>query len=276
MSICFKNVRDEMISNDVTILFCSCDAYSDLWDNFFMLLKKYWPEYDGEIIINTESKGFCYEGLRISSPLNCSSEVSWSDRLSLSLKRVKTPYVLIFLDDFYLKSPVRHKDFMKTLNYMKSHKDVASITYLKEPGGRESIPDLDGFVQRAKCALYKMTAHITLYKTEYLQSVLKHNESAWEFEVNGTIRSWLKTGMFLCPTNNEKAIFPYDFKGWSLCVKGKFYGPVKRYFEEQEGLKFYDERETIEVLPQGSGGSLTKKLHYLGKGLLSIFKKRAL
>lgn len=266
----------DLISNDVTILFCSCDAYSDLWENFFVLLKKYWPEYDGEIILNTETREFQYDGFHISSPLNCSSEVSWSDRLSLSLKRVKTPYVLIFLDDFYLKSPVRHQEFMKTLNYMKSHQGAASITYLKEPGGRKSIPELEGFVQRVQCALYKMTAHITLYRTEYLQAVLKHNESAWEFEVNGTIRSWFKKGRFLCPVNNKNAIFSYDFEGWSLCVKGKFYGPVKRYFEEQEGFEFYEERETIEVLPQGSGGSLTKKLHYLGKGLLSIFKKRAL
>ena len=265
-----------MISNDVTILFCSCDVYSDLWENFFMLLKKYWPEYDGEVILNTETKKFQYDGFCISGPLNCGSDVSWSDRLSLSLKRVKTPYVLIFLDDFYLKSPVNHNGFAKTVDYMKSYHEVAAITYLKEPGGRKYIPDLDGFVQRAQCALYKMTAHITLYRTAYLQSVLKHNESAWEFEVNGTIRSWFKKGTFLCPVNNEKAIFPYDFEGWSLCVKGKFYGPVKRYFEEKEGLKFYEERETIEVLPQGSGGTFTKKLQYLCKGLISIFKKRAL
>lgn len=265
-----------LISNDVTIIFCSCDGYSDLWKNFFFLLKKYWPEYDGEIILNTETKAFQYDGFRISSPLNCGDDVSWSDRLSLSLKKVRTPYVLIFLDDFYLKKRVNHPDFMKTLKYIKLNPDVVSITYLKEPGGKREIPGLTGFVQRAQCSVYKMTAHITLYKTEFLQEILKRDESAWEFEVNGTIRSWLKKGRFICPASNENAIFPYDFEGWSLCVKGKFYKPVKEYFETQENLEFDEGREVVESLPQGSGGSLIKKMHYLVKGLLSICKKRSL
>ena len=264
----------DLISKDVTILFCSCDAYSDLWENFFVLLKKYWPEYDGEIILNTETRKFQYDGFHISSPLNCSSEVSWSDRLSLSLKRVKTPYVLIFLDDFYLKSPVRHQEFMKTLNYMKSHQGVASITYLKEPGGRKGIPELDGFVQREQCALYKMTAHITLYKTEYLQSVLKHNESAWEFEVNGTTRSWFKKGIFLCPVNNENAIFSYDFG--SLVIRGMYLRQVKEYFEKEEGCIFEKERPIMDEWATQHQGGFLIKCKYLIKGLLSIFKKRAL
>lgn len=261
---------------DVTIVFCSCDAYSDLWENFFKLLKKYWPEYDGEIILNTETKAFQYDGFRISSPLNCGDDVSWSDRLSLSLKRVQTPYILIFLDDFYLKNKVNHVEFLKTLGYMKTNQDIVSITYLKEPGGKKEVQDLEGFMDRAQFALYKMTAHITLYRTEYLQKILKNNESAWEFEVNGTIRSWLKKGKFLCPIDNLNAIFPYDFEGWSLCVKGKYYKPVKEYFEKQEKIHFLECRETVEYLPQGSGGSLKKKFYYLGKGLLSMCKKRAL
>lgn len=272
----FQEKKDVIDLNlkDVTIVFCSCDAYSDLWENFFKLLKKYWPEYDGEIILNTETKAFQYDGFRISSPLNCGEDVSWSDRLSLSLKRVQTPYVLIFLDDFYLKNKVNHVAFLRTLGYMKTNQDIVSITYLKEPGGKKEVQDLDGFMDRAQFALYKMTAHITLYRTEYLQKILKNNESAWEFEVNGTIRSWFKKGKFVCPVNNESAIFPYDFG--SLIIRGKYLKPIKEHFEKVEGCVFSDERAVIEEwISQPTGGFIVK-FKYLIKGLISFFKKRSL
>lgn len=260
-----------MKCNNVSLVFCTCDAYSDLWENFFLLLERYWPEFDGEIILNTESKIFQYGGYSISQPLNCGKEISWSERLSLSLKRAKNPYVLIVLEDFYLKAPVDHKAFLETLAYMQEHPDVASITYLREPGIARTQYDLPGFYLRKQFSLYKMTAHITLYRKDYLQSVLKKKESAWEFEVNGTIRSWLRRGKFFCPPNNENVIFPYDFG--SLILRGKYYGPVKRYFEKKEGLDFLADRETIEMLPSGGKASLGKKMHYLIRGILSYFKE---
>ena len=150
---------------------------------------------------------------------------------------------------------------------------MASVTYLREPGVSRPEKVLPGFFRRKQFSLYKMTAHITLYRKDYLRALLKKDESAWEFEVNGTIRSWFKRGIFLCPENNDGAVFPYDFAGWSLCVKGKYYGPVKRYFEDKEGLVFSEVRQTIEQLPTASGGKLSKKLMYLTKGLLSVFRE---
>lgn len=264
----------ELSFNDVTIVFCSCDTYSDLWENFFKLLKKYWPEYDGEIILNAESKAFRYEGFYISEPLNCEKNVSWSDRLSLSLKRVRTPHVLLFLDDFYLKDRVDCVAFAKTLEYMKSNPNTVSITYLKEPGGVKKVHGLDGFLERNQFSVYKMTAHITLYRTDYLQKILKYNENAWEFEVNGTIRSWFKRGRFFCPVDNCNAIFPYDFG--SLVIRGKYLKVVKEYFEDKEECVFAKERPVMEKWVSQPSRGFIIKMKYLIKGLLSILKKRSL
>jgi len=262
-----------MKMNDVTMVFCTCDAYSDLWENFFMLLRKYWPEFDGEIILNTEQQSFQYEGFRISAPLLCSQDVSWSDRLSLSLKKVKTPYVLIMLEDFYLKAPVDHSRFIKTVDYMKANPNAVSITYLREPGIKKYQPDLSGFCLRKQFSLYKMTAHITLYQTDYLRSVLKKCETAWEFEVNGTVRAWFKKGMFFCAQDNTLPIFPYDYG--RLCIRGTYWGPVKRHFESAEQITFSNIRETSEEFLAAKSVSLVKKFNYLVKGLLSVFKENA-
>lgn len=258
---------------DVTLVFCSCDAYSDLWDNFFRLLKKYWPEFDGEIILNTESKKCEYDGFCISEPLNCPDGTSWSDRLSMSLKKAKTPYVLIMLEDYYLKSPVDHSGFLRTLEYMKSRTDAMSVTYLCEPGAHKPIDDLPGFFKRKHFSLYKLTGHITLYKKDFLLSMLRHNESAWEFEVNGTIRAWFQKGKFLSPKNNEHEIFPYDFG--VLITRGKFDRALKEYFEENENCVFLKDRPSMKFEFKPSGGIMIKAKYFF-KGVLSIFKEKAL
>ena len=261
------------LNDSVSMIFCSCDAYSDLWENFFKLLRKYWPEFDGEIILNTESRSIQYNGFTISEPLNCGKDVSWSQRLAWALDRAKNPWVLIVLEDFYLKAPVDHAAFCKTLAYMQENPNVASVTYLREPGTSKPEKALPGFFFRKQFSLYKMTAHITLYRKDYLRALLKKDESAWEFEVNGTSRSWFKRGVFLGPENNKQVVFPYDFG--CLILRGKYYGPVKRRFESSEQLSFLDCRETLEQRPEGSSGSVGKKLMYLMKGLLSIFKENA-
>ena len=44
--------------------------------------------------------------------------------------------------------------------------------------------------------------------------LLRQNESAWQFEVNGTIRSWFKVGTAFCPlyhlSNQTTAVHPSE------------------------------------------------------------------
>ena len=52
----------------MTMLVNSCDAYEDLWQPFFTLLKRYFAPLDMRILLNTESKDFRFEGLNIELP----------------------------------------------------------------------------------------------------------------------------------------------------------------------------------------------------------------
>lgn len=262
------------IRNKVTMIFCSCDAYADMWKGFFSLLKKYWPEFDGQIILNTESTTFQYDGYSISEPLYCAKDTPWSERLYRSLERASNPYVLLMLEDFYLKAPVDHAAFCKTLDYMQNNPDVASVTYRREFGAEKPIPSLPGFFLRKQFCRYKITAHITLYRADYLRRLLRRYESAWEFELSGTIRAWFMGGKFIGPANNDCPIFPYD--AGSLVLKGKYYGRVKRHFEEAEGITFSDCRETVNEWPAESNhlsSSFRTRVFYVLRGILSIFKK---
>lgn len=260
------------MNSRVSIVFCTCDSYSDLWDGFFRLFKKYWPEYDGEIIFNTDSIEYSYDGLNIVNVPHYEGESkAWSDMFARAIKMCKYNNILLILEDFYFMDYVNNKSFEDTVNAMENNKNIVSITYFKEPGYVRNSLILPQFMERKQFSLYKMTAHITLYKKDFLLSILKKGESAWEFEINGTVRSWFRKGKFLCMKPGKKPIIPYEGDFVRL---GKFLRSPKEYFENVEGITFSDKRETIETLTVNSN-KVTKVIRIvinLFKALLSFFK----
>ena len=262
-------------NNGVSIVFCTCDAYSDLWDGFFLLFKKYWPEWSGEIIFNTDSLEYYYEGLNIINlPHKKGESRAWSDMFARALKACKNDKILLILDDFYFMDYVDHKKWLHTVDIMEQDPKIKSITYLYELGGYESVSPIEGFWMRKHFSLYKITAHLTLYRRDYLLSILRKGESAWDFEINGTVRAWLKGGKFLCMKRGGQPIIPYD---GDFVRHGMFVEKNRLYFEEKEKIVFSDKRKSVKSFNENytSKGKSIKKLSYGLKALPSIFKSKA-
>lgn len=231
--------------NNLSMVFCTCDAYMDLSDNFFVLLHKYWPEFKGDIFFNTDTKKYTSELYNIINVVHHEKNSSWSQRLYDSLKLVTTDFVLLFLDDFYLEGKVNNKEFLSCLQYIEGHKEVNGIAFTLEPGIKKPLKnELSEFSIRKHFAQYKCTAHISIYRTSFLKKILKRNENAWEFEVNGTIRSFLKKGKFICK-NNRNFTFPYSYG--LLVRQGSYDKKLKEHFESFEGLEFSVTRPLIDT-----------------------------
>lgn len=98
------------------ILVNSCDAYEDVWEPFFTLFQIMWKDCEYPIYLNTESKSYKSEQLKI-QPVNLPSKyakkISWSKRLRLAIEQIDAEYILMLLEDFFLMSPVRG-DVIKT------------------------------------------------------------------------------------------------------------------------------------------------------------------
>ncbi len=54
-----------VIKENCVLVVNSCDAYCDIWEIFFSSLKGQWPECNVDIILNTESKVFKFDGLNL-------------------------------------------------------------------------------------------------------------------------------------------------------------------------------------------------------------------
>jgi hypothetical protein len=104
---------------------------------FFSLLDKYWPELDLPIVLNTESQKFSCENFNILCPAveRSKGKINWGKRFIESLEYVKTNYVLLLIDDFFISSPV-NKDFLEII-FDSMKKESAACVYLKS--GNEYI-----------------------------------------------------------------------------------------------------------------------------------------
>jgi hypothetical protein len=75
--------------------------------SIFALFKKYWPEYNGTIYLNTETKQFTHEGLNIVSKKNnlntVQNRITWNECLirAINVIGVRWKKEVVFLFEFH-------------------------------------------------------------------------------------------------------------------------------------------------------------------------------
>lgn len=257
----------------ISIIYNTCDKYESLWPGFFSLLYKYWPNCKNDIVLNTERKTYEHEGLNIKRPDSYNEGCSWSQRLINSLNSVKTPYVVMILDDFYLKSPVNLEKLTQCVQRMDSDPDIKLFTFGWQPGPNgEYVADSD-FELRGRFAKYRVNAQIGLWRVSYLKKILRTDENPWQFELNGSFRSSLIGGKLYALKKDAPLVFDYD---WGfLIVRGKLNREVANYFVKYEGLNMdlpFDDFIEEKYVPS-VGPRFLRIIKYFSEMVCSLFKR---
>ncbi|MBR0349163.1 MAG: hypothetical protein IIX16_05925 [Clostridia bacterium] len=200
-----KNLKD-----DLTILVCSCDAYADLWNPFFTLFKKYWPFRDVPIILNTESKNFSFDGLDIKC-IHSPSEKRYGKRMLNALSNIKTKYVLLLLDDFFLRKPVSEENIFQIINWMKSDKNIAYFSCEPSPTyASYEVNKYPGFKRVPPASDYTLNMQAAIWQTKILKEFWRPSATPWEWE---TIYNPLilkhPEHKFYCPIHSKDSFLDY-------------------------------------------------------------------
>lgn len=217
---------------DIAMVFSTCDEYCCIWNGFFKLFRKFFPFWDGPIF-STVSKDFFEEGYHVYGNHYQGTDKSFSTRLIKTLKRIKTKYVLFFLDDFYLVSDVDKTFLMNALLEIKSNKKIKNIV-LKDFVKHEARCDErynQFFHIMRKHGQYKATTNVSIYDRKYLLSLLRKGESAWDFEFFGTFRAHHKNALVLYRDDSMHDAIKYFEAG--LLHRGqiqKIYSPYLKKF----------------------------------------------
>ena len=184
------------------IVINSCDKYSDVWPIYCQLFEKFWPDCPYELIINTESKAFSYEGLNVKTMqlFAPGANVPWGKRLIETLKRIDAEYVLLTLEDYMFSGPVDRARFGQCLAWLESDNKVAAfrlpgIYYVTGKPWPPLFNDLEysekytGFWRYKKTyKKYKTDCSPTIWRKKTLLKYLRPHESIWDWEQLGSRR----------------------------------------------------------------------------------------
>jgi hypothetical protein len=168
------------------LLVPSWEGYSDLWVPFVNLLTRYWPDCPYEKFIGTG---------RLPSP--CPEEFSavvstagapWSKCLIDYLQQVRHEYVLVMLEDFFLRSRVPTEDVAACLGFLEENSGLmVRLIARPKPTLRMAEESLIGISELG--SPYRICMQAAIWRRDFLLELLDPREEIWEFELKGSQRS---------------------------------------------------------------------------------------
>jgi hypothetical protein len=211
-------------SNDCALLVLSCDPYADLWPPFFALLRRHWPDCPFQILLGAGQSSVAPSNIHV---LRSSAERDWSQCTLDYLYAMDQPYVLIMLDDFFLRRPVPTSDILQCFEFARVHA-ATQLRLIPRPGPTDRLPTEPNIGSCAAGSPYRLSTQAAIWDRMKLKNLLRAGESIWEFEHNANIRATQQPDGFF---SVRKAVLPYEgFWGHHVIEKGKWLPHEKRIF----------------------------------------------
>ena len=170
-----------------SVLVPSCDKYSDLWRPFFTLFWRNWADCPFPVCLGSNELVFADERIQT---IAVGADPGWSAGARRMLGQIPTPYVLIMLDDFFLRRPVstsRILALLETLRRLDGH--MLRLVRKRRPDFPvDGFPDV-GRINNMDGAPYCVSLQATLWRREFLLALLRDDETIWQFETEGSARA---------------------------------------------------------------------------------------
>jgi hypothetical protein len=222
------------MNQNYTILVNSSDGFEDCWKPFFTLFKKYWPNCNANILLNTENKNWQDSDLNIKCTQvqgKQEKRLSWSECLIRALDQIDTPLILYFQEDYFIHQPVRNELIDSAVNHMMDNPEVKHIALTRHGSlGPYDSYHLKDFELIRQNASYRISTQAALWRVEALKAHLRSEENGWMFEIYGTWRARNKVETFLTTRFDPDfggAVIEYLHTG---IIKGKWLSEIQPIF----------------------------------------------
>ena len=212
----------------IAFLIVSCDKYSDLWVPFFTLLDKYWPEIYYKKYLLSNSKEFSWPGV---NQINIGEDISYSDNLLKCIDHIDEDWILLWLEDLFLSSPV---------NTTKLDR-IISVFTKNESGYLKIAPDMplsytdDEIGELPKGIKYRSAIGATLYHRSTLKKLLSPGFSAWDIDKSNSSDSLDDPFYAFSPESSKELPIKYI----NTLIRGKW---------SKTSIKFLKKEGFIDIL----------------------------
>jgi hypothetical protein len=217
-----------MLKDKITCMIFSCNKFSDLWDGNMKMLRKNWPDKDFETYIITDKP--TERTFSDAKVIAAGADVEWTDRLKYALQYVKTKYVFLTLDDYFLIKSVSSERMEKYVDKMEEG-GFDYIRFFKRPttATRDELPDFKGLYHVENSHMYSVNLYSCLWKKEFLAYTVKEPRTPWDYEVQLHERAMEYNAKCLVCLNKEYEIL-------DVVRKGRILRQAYWYFKRHPGI----------------------------------------
>lgn len=233
-----------MNEDRLTIIIDSFDGYSDVWDYFYILFKKYWPDcsYDIKLISNNLD----YKNIQT---IKTGDEEDWVSRTKRALDEVNSDYILLLLEDYFLSKYITNSFFSSFFQLaLDSDADYLRLIEIPKSRVKDKKKILLPILSNEE---YGINLQASIWKKSFLVNNLNeiNHGSAWDFEI-----------YFLKKTQCEKQ---HNYLPRCFTLRGNVFGfhngILKGKWFRRE-IKFYSKKGI--------------KIDYKKRGRISFFQER--
>ena len=255
----------------VTVIVNSCDAYSDLWDVFFLSMAEYWPDCTYPVVINTERKNYTQNtGIHLNIKVhnfNSNNIDLWGLRLLTTLKDTTSTYVIMLFDDFLLNAPVDQGRIKALVDLMSANPSVDVVYLTKLPGVNKGSKDGNGLALLAANADFRLNSAPGIWRKKALLRFTGKNDNPWAWEYFGSYRTFGVSSSFLAVADSGEDIYPYDYRKGGAIYRGKWVLDVINPVIEKYKLKIDTSIRGTVDLSYVPKRSLQWKLSFITTGI---------
>ncbi len=198
------------MNNTYSIFVSSSDSYSDIWDVFFDMFQRFWPEYKGKIYLQTEEKEYAHEGLNIICT-KVGKRKAFGATFRAGLDKVSENNVLLMMIDYMFMGAVNNHKLEEMFDYFCSH-HLDSLCLVNQ--------DLPSYIcdNSNEISCYLPSKHVFSYQMAFwnkamLKEMALPHENPWTSEWYGNKRA-IKADLDIRTINKAAGqIFVYNLAG---------------------------------------------------------------
>lgn len=173
------------IPGDLSLVIVSCDRYSDVWPAFFSSFWRFWSDCPYPIYLGTND--LVHTDPRVHT-VRTGNDSSWGENTRKLVEQVGSPYLLLMLEDFFVRRRVVTEEVERCFLALK--KLEGGYLRLKPfPKPDHGVPGFPEIGEIKHGAPYRSALQAAIWRKDVLLSMLLDGESAWDMELLGSRRS---------------------------------------------------------------------------------------
>lgn len=184
-----------MSKGELAILVLSCDKYSDLWNDFFNLKEKYWPDCPYPCYLATDTVEYERDGVQM---IHFGNIRTWSICARKALEQISEPYVALFLEDAFIYKIIDNSIIEDDFRIFKEHKmDFLTLERNRMERKFTSDDQVSPHIWRIdRHKKYGIDTSAAIWEKGFLIRALEKEDcNAWQFEVNYCREAELEEGL---------------------------------------------------------------------------------